>query len=45
MSMGAVRPVARLKKAEIRQGPLVFRKRKFAELIGIWVWVWVHKKD
>ena len=43
--VGAVRPVARLKKAEIRNGRLVFRKRKFAELIGIWVWVRVYEKD
>ena len=31
--MGAVRPVAGPKNSEIRHGPLVFRKRKFAELI------------
>ena len=43
--MGAVRSVAGLKKAEIRYGPLAFRKRKFAKLTGIWVWVRVHKKD
>ena len=42
--MGAVRPVAGLKKAEIRTGPLVSRKRKFAKLTGSWVWVRVHKK-
>ena len=40
--MGAARPVAGLKKAEIRHGPLVFRKRKFAKLTGSWVWVRVH---
>ena len=39
--MGAVRPVAGLKNSEIRHGPLVFRKRKFAELIGSRA----HKKD
>ena len=43
--MGAVRPVARLNKAEIRHGLLVFRKCKFAELIGIWAWVCIYKKD
>ena len=43
--MGAVKPVAGLKKAEIRNGLPVFRKRKFAELIGIWAWAWAHKKD
>ena len=43
--MGAVRPVAGLKKAEIRHGLLVRRKRKFAKLTGIWVWVRVHKKN
>ena len=42
--MGAARPVAGLKKAEIRHGALVSRKRKFAKLTGIWVWVRVHKK-
>ena len=42
--MGAVRPVAGLKKAEIRHGTLVSRKRKFAKLTGIWVRVRVHKK-
>ena len=42
--MGAARPVAGLKKAEIRHGPPVSRKRKFAELTGIWVWARVHKK-
>jgi len=42
--MGAVRPVAGLKKAEIRHGTLVSRKRKFAKLTGSWVWVRVHKK-
>ena len=35
--MGAVRPVDGLKTA-------VSRKRKFAELTGIWVWARVHKK-
>ena len=43
--MGAVRPAAGLKKAEIRHGLLVFRKRKFAELIGIWARARAHKKD
>ena len=42
--MGAARPVAGLKKAEIRHGPPVSRKRKFAKLTGIWVWARVHKK-
>ena len=41
-AMGAVRSVAGLKKAEIRYGPLAFRKRKFAKLTGIWVWAWAH---
>ena len=41
--MGAVRPVAGLKQAEIRHGPVVFRRREFAELIGSWGRV--HKKD
>ena len=40
--MGAVRPVAGLKKAEIRHGTAVSRKRKFAKLTGIWVWAWAH---
>ena len=42
--MGAVRPVAGLKKAEIRHGTAVSRKRKFAKLTGGWGRARVHKK-
>ena len=34
VAMGAARPVAGLKKAEIRHGALASRKRKFAKLTG-----------
>ena len=42
--MGAARPVAGLKKAEIRHGALVSRKRKFAKLTGTRARARVHKK-